>query len=387
MRLKARAHAAKNEMALARQSLERAVEAEPQEVNANVELTQLLIQSGELDAAVAVLERMRRFAPDDQSILVTIAEIRVRQGRWEEVAALAAALIEKSPELALGYYYRGLVLQAGGDHEGAILAFEESLQRKPSASEPLIAMARSLLATGREEEALVRVQKVVDATPEHYIALNLKGEILLTLERFDSAKSAFEQAIVLKPEWPTPYRNLTAIAMLREGTEAAKAELKAGFEATGDAALGMEYAQMLLADNREEAKRTYKAISERQPGFAAARNNYAVLLTKGEPDQEALDEALTLVADFELSDNPAYLDTLGWVHFKRNELKPAVKNLQRAHELLGEEKIPEISYHLAEAYAATGRNAEAARLLEDVVASDNQFEGKERAKALLQQLQ
>lgn len=76
LRLKARAHVQKNEIELAKQSLERAIEARPQEVDANVELAQLLVLSGDRDAAVGVLTKMRRFAPDDQSIRHTMAKIR-----------------------------------------------------------------------------------------------------------------------------------------------------------------------------------------------------------------------------------------------------------------------------------------------------------------------
>ena len=64
-----------------------AIEVEPQESEANIELVQLLIFSGELDAAVDVLEKMRRFAPDDLSILQAMAKIRLKQKNFKKSGA------------------------------------------------------------------------------------------------------------------------------------------------------------------------------------------------------------------------------------------------------------------------------------------------------------
>ncbi|RLA40639.1 MAG: hypothetical protein DRR42_25650, partial [Gammaproteobacteria bacterium] len=216
----------------------------------------------------------------------------------------------------------------------------------------------------------------------------LKGEIYLTQKQTGEAKMAFNKAVGVKPEWPAPYRNLAKIALFEKNHEAAVAYLKQGFEKTSDPALGVEYAQIQQqAGNNEAAKKVYEAILEKNPRLTAARNNLAMLLTRGEPDKQDLDRALSLVASFELSENPILLDSLGWVYFKRNEMGMAVKTLERAHSLLKEQPTPEISYHLAEAYVAMERNSEAIKLLKVAVASDSQFNGKDRAKRLLQELQ
>lgn len=387
LRMKARAHIVKREMALAKQSLERAVESEPQEIHSNIELAQLLIQSGEYDASVDVLTRIQRFAPDDQSIDTAIIKIRAKQKKWSEVALLAEKIIQQYPEHAGGYYYKGLFLQANSEFKKSIAAFEQSLNYKSMAAEPLIAVAKSLLELGQSSEALLRVQNVIDQVPDHYVALNLKGEIYLTLKQWVDAKSSFDQAVLIKPDWDAPYRNLAKLSLYEKHREEALSYLKVGYEKSHQTGIGIDYAQLLQqSGDTKKARTIYESILEKQPDLPTARNNLAMLLISGDPDQSTLDRALELVSVFELSDNPLFLDSLGWVYFKRNELRNSIEILERATGLLDKREVPEINYHLAAAYASIERKDDAVKLLEAIVASGHQFDDKDKAKALLQQL-
>lgn len=57
-----------------------------------------------------------------------------------------------------------------------------------------------------------------------------------------------------------------------------------------------------------------------------------------------------------------FLDTLGWVQFKRGDLRQALANLTRAADAAPDQ--PEILYHLALAYLAQGRRHDAIVMLE-----------------------
>jgi Flp pilus assembly protein TadD len=279
-----------------------------------------------------------------------------------------------------------LVRQQAGQHAEAITAFEQSLSRQPGAAEPLIALAKSQVAIGQSDVALQRVQSVLDAKPEHILALNLKGEILLGQKKYPEAEAMFEQVVELKPEWDVPYKNILKIKLVEEDEAAALAVIKKGFENSKDPRLGLVLASRYdQSGNSEQARQVYEKLLVQRPGFDIAANNLAMLLIRGEPDQIALDKALELVKGFELSENPYYLDTLGWIYLKRSEPEKAILVLERAFRI--EERIPAISYHLGMAYQQLGRTAEAVERLEVATASESQFEGMEEAKALLQELQ
>jgi tetratricopeptide (TPR) repeat protein len=48
--------------------------------------------------------------------------------------------------------------------------------------------------------------------------------------------------------------------------------------------------------------------------------------------------------------NPAYIDTRGWIYFKQNKLKKALAELKKAHKMIGDD--PEVLLHLGDTYYA-----------------------------------
>jgi Flp pilus assembly protein TadD len=74
---------------------------------------------------------------------------------------------------------------------------------------------------------------------------------------------------------------------------------------------------------------------------------------------ERLDDAVQLVTRaLQIDpDNPSYLDSLGWAHFKRGELADAQKHLSRAAEALPTNSV--IQEHYGDVLARIGKPAEA----------------------------
>jgi tetratricopeptide (TPR) repeat protein len=382
-RLKARAHMEKGETALARESLENAIQAQPQEIAANFELAKLLVQSGEADEAVEVLEKLLKFAPDHLGVLQSMAQIRIRQQKWDEVAPLAQTIQKKYSANPLGYYYQGLVEHGREQYEKSIQSFEQSLERAPDGVEPLIALARSQVALDQIGKALERVEQVVNRNPEHFLALNLKGEIQLRQEKLDAAKATFDQVIELKPEWPIPYRNLSKISAIREDHDGYLAALQLGYEKSKDPGLGLEVASIYEREGEtDKAIFLYEEVLVSRPDMAVAANNLAMILMRDNPQQDALDRAMDLVKGFSVTDNPIYLDTLGWVHYKRGELQDAVTILEKASRKA--DKVSEIHYHLGMAYYKSGEMEKAKKALTKAVAQeDEKYIGRDEAEQTL----
>jgi predicted Zn-dependent protease len=68
-----------------------------------------------------------------------------------------------------------------------------------------------------------------------------------------------------------------------------------------------------------------------------------------------------------MPDNPAVLDSLGWVRFKRGDSKGALEHLQRAYTLAHD---PEIAAHWGEALWKSGQQQEARRVWAGALARD-----------------
>ncbi|MCG8095082.1 MAG: tetratricopeptide repeat protein [Candidatus Thiodiazotropha endolucinida] len=385
-RLKARAHLKKGETALAKQSLEDAIKIRPEEAAANFELVQLLINTREFDGAVGILQKMRRFAPDDIKVLQSLTLVQEKNKRWDEVANLAELLISKHPESPVGYYYRGVSQLNRNMASSSITDFEKVLEMKPNSIEALIGLAKGLFVLKKPDDALQRIEKVVEANPEHFAALNLKGEVLLSQKQWDFAEEAFKKALILRPEWSVPYRNLVNLTTLKGDQEGVLELLEEGFEKTGDPVLGVDLANHYSRiDRKKDAIKVYEGILEKYPKHLLASNNLAMLLLEDDTNQDGMDKALQLVEGFGLSENPIILDTLGWVRIRRGEIDKAIPVLQRAARKGS--GLPDIDYHLGVAYYQRGEIENAKRHIKAALSVEKSFEGIEEAKALLNKIQ
>jgi Tfp pilus assembly protein PilF len=91
-----------------------------------------------------------------------------------------------------------------------------------------------------------------------------------------------------------------------------------------------------------------------------------------------------LAARFADSSNPSFLDTYGWVLYKRGETEASVPVLERVVS-----KSPgaaEALYHLGMAQSQAGRTAQARDNLTRAVNSGAKFSGLDEAKAALEKL-
>ena len=91
-----------------------------------------------------------------------------------------------------------------------------------------------------------------------------------------------------------------------------------------------------------------------------------------------LQRALALAERFRTSDNPYFLDTLGWLNYRKGDLAAAQIYLQRAISLAGDER--QFRYHLGMALNASGQKARALEELERASADGPDFPGLATAR-------
>jgi tetratricopeptide (TPR) repeat protein len=99
-----------------------------------------------------------------------------------------------------------------------------------------------------------------------------------------------------------------------------------------------------------------RAVLDVNPDNANAMNFIAYTLADRGMDYEEAEKLLTRALELK-PDTAAYLDSLGWMFFRRGEMSKAVETLERATEVSPGE--PTIEEHLGDAYAKAARKDEA----------------------------
>ena len=93
---------------------------------------------------------------------------------------------------------------------------------------------------------------------------------------------------------------------------------------------------------------------------------------------------LAAQANAQRPNDPAVLDSLGWIYYKTGDLAKAYELIQKANTMAPESAI--LNYHLGMVLFKTGQLLDAAEKLETSIASDEAFHGRVDAEATLQRL-
>ena len=146
---------------------------------------------------------------------------------------------------------------------------------------------------------------------------------------------------------------------MRKGDEVERVLIQ-GVEETDNNGLAFELATYYyLTQNYQKSAEVYGDIYESAQGGRklAAANNLAMLLAENIPSDENLKRARAIIVDLQNSENPAYLDTVGWVLYFSGDYDQAVAYLTAAVDKLGSSAL--LQYHLGMAQYKNGNIAAA----------------------------
>jgi tetratricopeptide (TPR) repeat protein len=386
MRSLARAHLANGEPALAEETMRRAVDANPRDSAVRLDLAQLLMQLGKPEQAKPIIDELVKQQPDDMIALETAFQVDAAIGDKPSALAAANAMVAAHPDDSLGYFNQGAAAEADKRFEDALRLYAKASEIKPEASEPMEGAARVLARTNRAPEALKHLDEIAAKFPKLPTPCNIKGELLLSMNRPVEAQVAFAAAIEREPRWWVPYRGLSASQLAQGQDAAALATLQSAIaKVSQPEGLDLVLAGMFERQGKiDDAIGLYDKVLLLNPQADVAANNLAMTLITHRKDGASLDRANTLAARFSGSTNPAFLDTYGWVLFKRGDNAGALAALQSA--VARTPDSPVLSYHLGMAQAKAGQLDAARTSLGRSLKSGREFQGIDEARATLNSL-
>jgi len=334
---------------------------------------------------------------DDSLILLSRAV--VDQGRGAEALPAVQTKVKENPrDLSLHLAY-GALLQEGGDDVGARREFETILAAHPDDPETLYTLgllslqqkdmdaARGyfarLLKTGRRNDdasyflgSIAELQKQYPSALDWYhrvgdgerwiAAQSGIGRSLVEGGTPDAARNFFDELVGDDPEDAVLLRETEAQVFSDLGDTAAALSIY-------DAALGttpdnddLLYGRAILLEQQgkaDAAERDLSAIVKRKPDDAQALNalGYTLTLhtTRYREAHGYIQKALDLAPD-----DPAIMDSMGWVDYRLGDSKTALSYLQKAYAA---EADPEIAAHLVEVLLSLGDHDGARELLQKAV--------------------
>ncbi|QOC23885.1 tetratricopeptide repeat protein [Wenzhouxiangella sp. AB-CW3] len=325
----------------------------------HVWVAQLAAELEDLELALQSYREAREGAPDDVSLALAEAEVLRQLERSEE----ALVMLEDMPADGEILYTRGLYL-AYLDKNDAAKAEWQRLAAIDDPAEPY----RHAFLTGRlaemlelDEEALEWYGRV-DGGPAQERARLRRGVVKARVGDLPAARALFAEVR------QSDDHDMAEQAWLVEAEFLRKAEdYEEAINVLGQALretpnhIEMLYARGLMAvyaDDLELAEQDFRRIIQIDGDNAMALNALGYTLTdRTDRHQEAL-RLIRRALELE-PDEPAILDSMGWVYFRLDQPQRALPYLERAFE--GEDN-PEIAAHLIEVLWTLDRTDEALEL-------------------------
>ena len=313
-----------------------------------------------------------------------------QQKKWVE--ALAATQVLKDHEnktvQALGYYSDGLIYGGQQEFDKAVAAFRQSLEIEPRGVESLVALLRIYGSGGKIDEGLDYLKQHVDDNPKQYHAHMLLGDAYALQKQLDEALASYNEALALAPKNGKLYIRVSELHIYQKNFEKAEQILDQGLAQVPNG-VGLLFAKAryysLLGQN-DKTEQIYEKVLATRPDSLPAINNLTMLLINEESPSEAnVQRASQLATELQGEDNPAYLDTLGWLEYRKGNYKQAISIIDTAIALGGTGS--EYHYHLGMAYYKNKQPEQALEHLKKAVAAQQVFPGVEIAKRTLEELQ
>ncbi len=369
MTLMAQAHERTGNRNLMAEMLARSVEASRNAPEESLRYARHLIAGENLRTAETILINSLRLTPANISLLRGLGEIYMREQDWSRLTQIIQTLERldnaEATRVANELTARQLAAQ---DREDELMSFLSILADDGTTGMGAPAeILRTHLAKGDMEGALQYARETLEANPEDINARFLLASVQAVAGEANSAETMLRELVTENPDDPRFSLALYNIYAVQEKAEAARQALTDGLaNSPNDLQLNWTLASILERDGEiQAAVEVYERLYADNSNNLIIANNLASLLATGNDDADSLDRANKIALRLRDRDVPAFQDTYGWIAYRRGDLDSALAALEPA--AAGLPKDPLVQYHLAQTYAALGRDEDALAQFRKVV--------------------
>lgn len=380
----------------------------PQEQTLYLAISQMYDQSSQGEQAAQWLQVGRDKFGDNPRTLLIEAQLLQNMGRADQAEGVLTSAVAQFPDHRLLRYSLAQLLVQNNKLVEAALEFEYIMQREPMDFETLYSLVlinleleeytkaepqlRELIGAGHRlneanyylaiiledrnqiEEALDRYQQISIQSNAFLTAQRQIMRLLIQLERFDDAENLTRRLADSDARLAPLIPALEAEALANaDHNSRALTVLNQALRRFPDD-IDLLFARALIAERFDDMamiEQDLRRIIDLDPQNGRALNHlgYAMTLRTDRFAEalELIERALAITPD-----DPAIIDSLGWVQYKLGLLEESISNLRRAFELFPDH---EVAAHLGEVLWVNGQQDEAMSIWETSLQSfpDSKF--------------
>ena len=303
--------------------LRKSIKKYPDDKRLRLTYARTLVEQDRMDDAKVEFSTLVQQYPEDDELRYSLALVCLEAKAWDEAKGYLEDLIARESHVDSAHLNLGRIAEERNDPQGALI---EYAQVGPG-NDYLPAQLRQadiLMNNGKTAEAQSKLAAERDAQPDYAIQLYLiESETLSANKQDDKAWKTLDKALQQYPD-----------------------------------DLNLLYTRAMLAEKRNDLaqmEKDLRLIIKRDPDNAMALNALGYTLSD-RTTRYAEAKALIEQAHQINPEDPAVLDSLGWVNFRMGNLDDAEKYLRQALERFPDH---EVAAHLGEVLWVKGNQREA----------------------------
>jgi putative PEP-CTERM system TPR-repeat lipoprotein len=344
-------------------------------------LARLMLAATEAAPAAKVLSEVVAIEPRDAKLRLQVARLLAEFSRYDEAIRQVREAVDLAPGSSEGWVELARMQ----------LALNQSNPARESAAKAVAIYRDSVEAVGllalldlrekRGDSALNLALDLAARRPMDPRAAVLEGDVRLALGQPREAAQAYQRAMTLHPDLQIAAKQSAAMRnALMANPEAPLARWVA--ERPEDARARALLAEAYQVTGRHKlAIEQYERLAASLVASFADLNNLAWLYYEQGDDRA---EATARRAYDLAMDNPAVVDTYGWILTEKGKIAEGLVILEKAIRKAPEN--PDIRFHHAAALARSGEQQRAMAMLDEVLASNPGFTSRAEAEKLRREL-
>jgi tetratricopeptide (TPR) repeat protein len=306
--IKARILEAQGKRAASKALMLTVIENNPDNINLRMQYSRMLVEDREFDAAREQFLIMREQESDSPEVLMSLALLYIETQQLDEASTYLDELIQMGKKVDVANYYHGRIAQSRDQHKQAI-AYYLKVKNGSYVFEAKLRIAILFARLDRPDEAIEQLEVLAEKTsawPDKVRAYLAQGEILRGLRRHEEAFDMYTRALKQNPDDPDLLYSRALTAEKVDRLDITESDLLKVLTAEPENVNALNALGYTLADRTE---RLQEAL-------------------------EYIERAASLIPD-----DPAILDSLGWVSYRLGRMQDALKWLGMAFERLEDAEI------------------------------------------------
>ncbi|HEX5420848.1 MAG TPA: tetratricopeptide repeat protein [Gammaproteobacteria bacterium] len=349
---------------------------EHEDVPVQLQYAELLLSAGQTDQAHALLDKILAAHPGLPEASRALAFLALSENDLDTAENLFRDLSNQDRFRDEAFYYLGRI----AEKRDQPLQATRNYSRVTQGSHAVEAQARTaeimLKSMHNGDGALRHLQEFGEANPRFETPMLVaRSQLLVEMKRPEDALSLLNSALSDNPQdaglqeaHAQLYVALAQDAEQRHAYDEAQHYIDEGLERHPNHR-SLLYSEALLLQDRgdiQKSAQVLEGLAKNYPDDPTVLNALGYLLTdQFDRYQEARGYIQKALA--KEPDNPAIIDSMGWVLYKLGDYKSAYDYLDRAYKLYAD---PEVASHLINVQWALGHKTEALDLLHAALAKD-----------------